>query len=248
MKPIQATALLLVVCAFLLVGCAPTTLDLPPAAPSPDIARGRGGLRTTVIVRSNAPNAVLRSPSGELVGNCPMEFFIQWDPDNYLAYWTNAKPDIVVWVKPDVGEYHRDWYVIGLVEAPGYSARDFKHHLARWNWSPYASREYINKQRAPLNGIVNIDVYLSPIVHPAAIPEMGEKKETEKGLVTVTSRPEDAEVILDGVFVGNAPCNLPLNEGIHIIEVRMSGHKVFRKEIRVPSGSTLNIKATLIPE
>ena len=64
----------------------------------------------------------------------------------------------------------------------------------------------------------------------------------------VTSTPENAEIYADGAFVGNAPANLKLSEGIHIIEVKKSGFRSYRKELRVLGQSELNLRVTLEKE
>ena len=74
------------------------------------------------------------------------------------------------------------------------------------------------------------------------IPDTGSK---EKGNVIVSSTPQNADVSVDGIFVGNSPCTLPLKEGIHIIEVKLSGYKPYRKELRVISGGEATIRVTL---
>ena len=61
----------------------------------------------------------------------------------------------------------------------------------------------------------------------------------------VTSTPENAEIYVDGAFVGNAPANLRLPEGIHIIEAKMAGFASYKKEIRVFGSSELNLRVTL---
>lgn len=66
-----------------------------------------------------------------------------------------------------------------------------------------------------------------------------------KGTVIVTCEVQDAEVAVDGAFVGNAPANLKLTEGIHIIEVNKTGFKTYRKELRVLGGSELTLRVKL---
>ena len=79
------------------------------------------------------------------------------------------------------------------------------------------------------------------------IPDVG-KRVPAKGTVMVTCTPENAEVSVDGVFVGNSPSTLSVTEGIHIVEVRAEGYKPFKRELRVMSGSEVTIRATLDKE
>jgi hypothetical protein len=77
------------------------------------------------------------------------------------------------------------------------------------------------------------------------VPGGGDSSASKRGLILVSSEPESADVYADGVFVGNAPANLKLDEGIHIIEVKMDGYKPYRKELRVLADSELSLKAQL---
>lgn len=77
------------------------------------------------------------------------------------------------------------------------------------------------------------------------IPDVRGEKGLDKGTVIVSSIPQNADVTVDGIFVGNAPFTLPLTEGIHIIEVRLSGYEPYSKEVRVIAGSQVTIRATL---
>lgn len=67
----------------------------------------------------------------------------------------------------------------------------------------------------------------------------------EIGTVSVKSTPDAADVSADGNFVGNAPANLKLNPGKHIIKVSSSGYKDWSREITVSGGSEVSLNATL---
>ena len=73
----------------------------------------------------------------------------------------------------------------------------------------------------------------------------GGEKEAGQGTVIVSATPENCEVCVDGLFVGNAPTNLKLSEGIHIIEVKKVGHETFKRELRVLKGSEVVLRAEL---
>ena len=80
------------------------------------------------------------------------------------------------------------------------------------------------------------------------IPGAGGVSEKVRGMVMVTSTPENTEIYVDGAFVGNAPANLKLSEGIHIIEVKKAGFKPYRRELRVIGTSELSLRVTLNKE
>ncbi len=69
----------------------------------------------------------------------------------------------------------------------------------------------------------------------------------EKGRVQVVSSVPDAEVYIDGKFVGNAPSSLPLLAGDHVVEVKASNFADWKRTISVTDGSDLNVKAALEP-
>lgn len=77
------------------------------------------------------------------------------------------------------------------------------------------------------------------------IPGAGSSATSARGMVMVSSTPENAEIYADGAFVGNGPANLKLSEGIHIIEVKKAGFTTYRKELRVIGSSQLNLRVTL---
>ncbi|MCX5674005.1 MAG: PEGA domain-containing protein, partial [Planctomycetota bacterium] len=73
----------------------------------------------------------------------------------------------------------------------------------------------------------------------------GGEKGPGQGAVIVSATPENCEVCVDGLFVGNAPTNLKLSEGIHIVEVKKVGHETFKRELRVLKGSDVVLRAEL---
>jgi S1-C subfamily serine protease len=69
-----------------------------------------------------------------------------------------------------------------------------------------------------------------------------------KGKLQVVSSVPDAEVYIDGKFVGDAPSTVPLSAGDHTIEVKASKFADWKRTISVTDGSDLNIKAALQPQ
>jgi TPR repeat protein len=68
------------------------------------------------------------------------------------------------------------------------------------------------------------------------------------GYVSVKADDEGGEVFVDGAFVGNPPARLKLAEGRHVIEVKKSGFKVYRREVTVGADSDLNLRVVLEKE
>jgi hypothetical protein len=76
---------------------------------------------------------------------------------------------------------------------------------------------------------------------PAPFPS----EHIKTGFVTVKAEDERCELFVDGLFVGNPPAKLKLEEGIHVLEVKKTGFKDYRRELRVTSGSDLTLNAEL---
>lgn len=72
--------------------------------------------------------------------------------------------------------------------------------------------------------------------------------ETKKGKLQVASSAPDAEVYIDGKFVGNAPSTVPLSAGDHTVEVKAAKFSDWKRTIRVTDGSDLNVNAALQPQ
>lgn len=67
----------------------------------------------------------------------------------------------------------------------------------------------------------------------------------QRGTVFVTSNVESAEVYVGGLFVGNVPATLRLQDALHSIEVRSAGYVTYRRDVRVLAGSELSLRAEL---
>lgn len=72
--------------------------------------------------------------------------------------------------------------------------------------------------------------------------------DAQRGRLQVVSSVPDADVYIDGKFVGNAPSTVPLSAGEHVVEVRASKFAEWKRTISVTEGSDLNVKAALQPQ
>ena len=70
----------------------------------------------------------------------------------------------------------------------------------------------------------------------------------KSGLVTVNANELDCEVFIDGAFVGNSPAKLTLPEGQHSVEVKKSGFRDYRRDLKVMAGSALTLTPRLEKE
>jgi len=60
----------------------------------------------------------------------------------------------------------------------------------------------------------------------------------------ITSKPDGAEINIDGNFVGNTPSNVTVASGQHTITIKMTGYQTWDRSIRT-SGGKINLAATL---
>lgn len=70
----------------------------------------------------------------------------------------------------------------------------------------------------------------------------------DKARLQVVSSVPDAEIYIDGKFVGDAPSALSLSAGDHTVEVKASKFADWRRTVSVTSGSDINIKAEMQPQ
>jgi hypothetical protein len=85
-----------------------------------------------------------------------------------------------------------------------------------------------------------------------ASPEQGAHQSPSipvaKGTVALSAAPELAEVSVDGEFIGNAPAELRLTPGKHLISVVAPGYLTWAREVTVHADSTVKLHALLQKE
>jgi len=65
--------------------------------------------------------------------------------------------------------------------------------------------------------------------------------------VSIMSRPEYAEVKIDGAFVGSAPMNFRLTPGVHRIEMSHAKFNTWSRELTVVNDTPTNVVGLLDP-
>jgi len=79
----------------------------------------------------------------------------------------------------------------------------------------------------------------------AAAPNAETPAVSNIGWLNVMASDASAEIFVDGSFVGNAPAKLKLDPGSHLVEVKKSGFKDYRRQISITAGSELSLNASL---
>lgn len=95
------------------------------------------------------------------------------------------------------------------------------------------------------------------VVGSAADPGSGKEPQTASaaptpppvtaatGKVSITSIPDAADVEVDGSFVGNAPADIQLPDGDHVITVKKSGFADWQRKMKLTAGSSVHLQADL---
>lgn len=65
------------------------------------------------------------------------------------------------------------------------------------------------------------------------------------GIVECTSDVDDAQVFVDGCFVGNIGGRIRVAEGHHVVEVKAPGYQDWKQEVQVTAGSQIQLRASL---
>ncbi|HEX2330174.1 MAG TPA: PEGA domain-containing protein [Candidatus Angelobacter sp.] len=89
------------------------------------------------------------------------------------------------------------------------------------------------------------EIAVSPPKAVPPEPSLTAPPNTGKGTVILTATPEDADVSVDGDFVGNAPVSLKLTPGKHTISVAAKGYRAFNRELKVLEDSEVRLTVNL---
>jgi PEGA domain len=87
-----------------------------------------------------------------------------------------------------------------------------------------------------------------PVAPPKAVPPeptLTASPDKTRGTVVLSATPDNAEVSVDGSFVGNAPVSLKLAPGKHTIAVSAKGYRPYTREITVMADSEVRLTASL---
>src|SRR5712692_5657942 len=82
-----------------------------------------------------------------------------------------------------------------------------------------------------------------PAVAPA--PQSGTGLEATLSAIKIKSTPDEAEITVDGKYMGNTPSTLRLPAGDHKIRLEKPGFKPWEKTLTVSIGGTATVNATL---
>jgi hypothetical protein len=78
---------------------------------------------------------------------------------------------------------------------------------------------------------------------------LAEKNTRENGREKVrcnfTSSPPDADITIDGSYVGNTPSEIGLTTGKHVVVIAKVGFGEWKRELMVASDSVVNVTANL---
>lgn len=79
----------------------------------------------------------------------------------------------------------------------------------------------------------------------AQVKTVAASENATSATIAVKSSPDNAEVSVDGNFMGNTPASLKLGAGKHTVKVSLAGYKDWSRDITVSAGSEMTLSATL---
>jgi len=114
-------------------------------------------------------------------------------------------------------------------------------------------KQFLSSDGRPLQGIgfalssgdvLDVIRRLSPnaVTQVQVAPEV---KPSGVGKVSITSDTENADIYLDGKFVGNVPSVLHVSSGSHKIQVKSASGKSWERDLEVLNDSEITLRATL---
>jgi hypothetical protein len=68
---------------------------------------------------------------------------------------------------------------------------------------------------------------------------------TREAVINFSSSPPDAEIMLDGSYVGNTWSSITTAPGRHVVEISMPGFATWKRELQVTAGSKVDVDAIL---
>jgi TPR repeat protein len=139
------------------------------------------------------------------------------------------------------------WYALAAAQDDAHAA-DIRLSLAKLETNltkdQIAEAQRLAREFKPLSHAANPPSGSSQdIPQPGVLTQSGAAHPT--GLVNVTADTGNCDLFVDGAFVGNSPAKLRLAEGAHVLQIKKSGFKDYRCELKVTAGSELTLHPVL---
>jgi hypothetical protein len=131
---------------------------------------------------------------------------------------------------------------------PGYAQRVIgapagKEFAAYFDISPTINAPDTPVTAPPITPVVSAPTATStPVPVQAAPPSPAPE---EPATVDINSNPPGADILIDGVLVGNTPSIQHVDPGHHTIQLRIGGYSTWTRRMMVEPGSFPSIRATL---
>lgn len=204
--------------------------------------------KAKITVNSEPPGARIYDAGGTLVGTAPVSRTWPIELVDETGRWaaTQETLDLGTWKAFWNDGYSQSTRVRLNLSGPWSSHVD---HYKSYNVTfsrPYQPPKTVHAPASPPQQQQQQQQQQQTVVIPQ-YPAGQRGQDASPGTVVVTADLENADVFVDGLFVGSAPCNLKLGDGVHIIEVRKQGFDSYKREIRVFAGSEVRLRAQLQP-
>lgn len=80
----------------------------------------------------------------------------------------------------------------------------------------------------------------------AGVPSVQEPH--AQGMIEIKSVPEDAQIEIDGTWIGNSPRSLPLHVGEYAVRIKRRSYKAWVQKISIAAGDLVSVTANLEKE
>ena len=155
-----------------------------------------------------------------------------------------AKHGITIYYVDDKGRAQKQSYKFVDKNAKGAKAGPSSTTVAVAT-QPVAA-EYAGQPRAAAAAASPAQNAPAPVPPPAPTQAgITEKASREKVRCNFTSSPPDADITIDGSYVGNTPSEIGLTTGKHVVVIAKVGFGEWKRELMVASDSVVNVTANL---
>jgi serine protease Do len=113
-------------------------------------------------------------------------------------------------------------------------------------------KEFTSSDDRPLQGIgyalSSVDlIQMSRRLYPFAVTSPTIAPSNETGNVAIASDPQNADIFVDGKFLGQTPSTISLSTGQHQVVIKANGRKGWERELQVGKDSQINLHPVLDP-
>ena len=183
-----------------------------------------GTVAGTTPYRVDYPGSYFHKPHTAFSARLEHAFTVRISKEGYLAQQVTLTNGPFEWVAV-TGRHRGNYFLL--------KADHFEIKLEAISFGNGSSSETYGKE-GPMH---------PPAVTSEALRSAEPKSNSEGGSVAITSEPPDADIYIDGKFVGQTPSTIRLAAGSHHVEVRVQSRQTWERDLEVLKDSQLSLHA-----